>query len=62
MFEREPDLLTRKQCQELLRISKSKILVLIHEDWLPARKIAGQFRIEKSDWADFIENSGYWND
>ena len=62
MFEREPDLLTPKQCQELLQISKSKILVLIHEDWLPARKIAGRFRIEKSDLADFIENSSYWTD
>lgn len=47
MFENEPDLLTRKQCQELLQISKSKILELIHEGWLPARKIARRFRIEK---------------
>lgn len=62
MFEKEPDLLTRKQCQELLQISKSKILELIHEGWLPARKIAGRFRIEKSDLVDFVENSGYWND
>jgi len=62
MFEREPDLLTRKQRQEILQISKSKILELIHESWLPARKIAGRFRIEKSDLIDFIENSSYWND
>ena len=62
MFEREPDLLTRKQCQELLQISKSKILGLIHEGWLPARKIAGWFRIEKSDLVDFVENSSYWSD
>ncbi|MDE7202545.1 MAG: helix-turn-helix domain-containing protein [Lachnospiraceae bacterium] len=62
MFEREPDLLTRKQCQELFQISKSKILVLIHEGWLPARKIAGRFRIEKSDLVDFVENSKYWDD
>lgn len=61
MFEREPDLLTRKQCQNLLQISKSKILELIHKGWLPARKIAGSFRIEKSDLVDFVENFRYWN-
>ena len=31
MFKNEPDLLTRKQCQDLLHISKSKMLDLIHE-------------------------------
>lgn len=59
---KKTDLLTRKQCQELLQISKSKILELIHEGWLPARKIAGRFRIEKTDLIDFVENSSYWND
>ena len=32
MFKNEPDLLTRKQCQDLLHISKSKMLDLIHKD------------------------------
>ncbi len=31
MFEKEPDLLTRKQCQNLLQISKTKMLDLIHD-------------------------------
>lgn len=61
MFEREPDLLTRKQCQHLLQISKSKILELIHDGWLPARKLAGSYRIEKTDLIEFVENSAYWN-
>ena len=61
MFEKEPDLLIRKQCQNLLHIGKSKMLELIHDGWIPARKIAGGFRIEKSDLIDFIENSMYWN-
>lgn len=59
MFEKEPDLLTRKQCQHLLQISKSKILELIHDGWLPARKLAGSYRIEKTDLIEFIENSAY---
>lgn len=61
MFEKEPDLLTRKQCQHLLQISKSKILELIHDGWLPARKLAGSYRIEKTDLIEFVENSTYWN-
>jgi excisionase family DNA binding protein len=61
MFEKQPDLLTRKQCQDLLHISKSKMLDLIHDGLIPARMIAGSFRIEKSDLIDFVKNSSYWN-
>ena len=49
MFKNEPDLLTRKQCQDLLHISKSKMLDLIHKDLIPAHIIAGSFRIEKAE-------------
>ncbi len=61
MFEHEPDLLTRKQCQKLLHIGKSKMLELIHNGFIPARKIAGSYRIEKTDLIEFIEGSVYWN-
>ncbi len=61
MFEKEPDLLTRRQCQELLHISKSTMLKFIREGLIPARKIAGRIRIEKSDLIEFIEYSSYWN-
>ncbi|MGY3666236.1 MAG: helix-turn-helix domain-containing protein [Roseburia sp. 1XD42-69] len=61
MFEKEPDLLTRKQCQHLLQISKSKMLEFIHDGLIPARKIAGRYKIEKSDLVDFIKYSAYWN-
>ena len=55
MFKNEPDLLTRKQCQDLLHISKSKMLDLIHKDLIPAHIIAGSFRIEKADLIDFVQ-------
>lgn len=61
MFENSPDLLTRKQSQELLQISKSQMLKFIHKGLIPARIIAGSFRIEKSDLIDFIKHSAYWN-
>lgn len=62
MFDYAPDLLTRKQCQELLQISKSKMLKFIHEDLIPARRIAGQFRIEKDDLIEFVKNSAFWSE
>lgn len=60
MFEKEPDLLTRKQCQTLLHVSKSKMLELIHDGWIPAKKIAGSYRIKKTDLIEFIDHSIYW--
>ena len=60
MFDNEPDLLTRKECQELLHISKSKLLDLIHGGRIPARKILGSFRIEKDDLIDFVKNTDYF--
>lgn len=57
MFKNEPDLLTRKRCQELLNISKSKMLELIHNGYIPAITIAGSYRIMKSDLIEFIEHS-----
>ena len=59
MFKNEPDLLTRKQCQELLHISKSKMLELIHGNYIPARIIAGSYRIEKEDLIQFVRRSDY---
>ncbi len=60
MYENIPDLLTRKEAQKVLSISKSTILNLIHTQKLPAIRIGNRFRIKKSDLIDFIENSLYW--
>ena len=60
MFKNEPDLLPRKQCQDLLHISKSKMLELIHKDCIPAIIIAGSYRIMKSDLIEFVEHSRYY--
>lgn len=57
MFEKEPDLLTRRQAQELLSVGKNTILTLISEGQLPASIIANSYRIKKDDLIDFIEKS-----
>lgn len=59
MFKNEPDLLTRKRCQELLKISKSKMLEFIHNGYIPAIIIAGSYRILKSDLIELVEHSKY---
>ena len=59
MFKNEPDLLTRKRYQELLKISKSKMLEFIHNGYIPAIIIAGSYRILKSDLIEFVEHSKY---
>ena len=60
MFDNEPDLLTRSQCQKLLHISKNTMLNLIHEGYISARIIAGSYRIEKEELEAFIKNSSYY--
>lgn len=57
MFDNEPDLLTRSQCQKLLHVSKSTMLKLIHEGYISARVIAGSYRIEKEELVEFVRNT-----
>jgi len=57
MFDNEPDLLTRKQAQELLSVGKNTILNLISEGYLPAMIIAGSYRIKKEDLITFVEKT-----
>ena len=57
MFEYEPDLLTRKQAQELLHVGKNTILNLIHDGYLPAMMIGNGYRIKKEDLIDFVEKT-----
>lgn len=60
MFENEPDLLTRSQCQKLLHVSKNTMLNLIHEGYISARIIAGSYRIDKEELLTFVRNSLYY--
>ena len=57
MFKYAPDLLTRKQAQELLSVGKNTILEFIHEGYLPAFMIGNSYRIKKCDSIDFVEKS-----
>ena len=57
MFDYEPDLLTRKQAQDLLCVGKNTILNLIHDGYLPTIMIGNSYRIKKEDLINFIKKS-----
>lgn len=54
IFEKESDLLTRKQAQSLLHIGKNKMLELIHNEEIPSIMIGNSYRICKSDLIRYL--------
>lgn len=59
MLEDYPDLLTRRQAQELLHIGKNHILNYIHNGRLRALILDGRYLIKKEDIVDFINRLPY---
>lgn len=59
MLEDYPDLLTRKQAQELLHMGKNRILNHIHSGQLRALILDGRYLIKKEDMIDFISRLPY---
>ena len=59
MLENYPDLLTRKQTQELLHMGKNRILDYIHTGRLRALLLNGRCLILKDDLLDFIRTLPY---
>ena len=50
-------LLTLAEVQAILRVSKSKMYRLIHQEGLPAVRLGSTYRIRQSDLDVFLENS-----
>ncbi len=59
MFDRYPDLLTRRQTQELLHMGKNKILDYIHSGRLRALVLDGRYLIRKEDVIHFVSQLPY---
>ena len=51
-----PEILTLKQCQEILQIGKNLMLFLVHNEEIPAFRVGKQWRIKKSDLERYIED------
>lgn len=55
-----PAIMTRKELQEILQISKPTALYLLKEKYIESFRVSGKrYRITKEALIDFIENSTY---
>ena len=50
-----PEILTLKQCQEILQIGKNLMRYLVHNEEIPAFRVGTQWRIRKADLDRYIE-------
>lgn len=54
MYKNIPEIMTFKECQQLLKIGKNTLLDLIHNDELDAFKIGNRWKITKEAVVEFI--------
>ena len=54
MFEQTPDILTFKECQELLKIGKNTLLDLLHNEEIEGFKIGTRWKIPKAAVLEYI--------
>lgn len=46
MFEKTPDIMTFKECRQLLKVGKNTLLYLIHSGQIYAFKIGNRWKIQ----------------
>ena len=56
-----PPVMTRKEAQEILKVSKNTILELLQNGYLSSFTIKGRYRIIRKALMDFIEKSIYYS-
>ena len=54
MYENIPEIMTLRECQELLKIGKNTMLELIHNGELSAFRIGNRWKITKESVLEFI--------
>ena len=52
-----PEILTLKQCQEILQIGKNLMLFLVHNEEISAFRVGRQWRIRKGDLEKFMDEN-----
>jgi len=55
MYENIPEIMTLKECMQLLRVGKNTILDLIHSGELSAFRIGNRWKITKESVLEFIK-------
>ena len=56
MYKNIPEIMTFKECQQLLKIGKNTLLDLIHNGELDAFKIGNRWKITKEAVVEFIQH------
>ena len=55
MFEKVPDIMTFKQCQQELKVGKNTLLDLIHSGQIEALKIGNRWKVPKESLIDYYQ-------
>lgn len=55
-----PPVMTRKEAQEILKVSKNTILELLQNGYLKSFQIKGRYRITREALIEFINKSIYY--
>lgn len=55
MYEYIPEIMTFKECKELLKVGKNTLLDLIHTGQIQAFKVGSRWKITKQSIIEFIQ-------
>lgn len=58
-LDKYPDVLTLRECQKILQVSRGTMLRLLHEGEIPAFRIGNRWRVQRKEMLEFIERSEY---
>ena len=57
MYENIPEIMTLRECQQLLKVGKNTMLDLIHSGKISAFRIGNRWKISKESIIEFIQYS-----
>ncbi len=56
MYENIPEIMTLKECQQLLKVGKNTMLELLHTRQLEGFKIGSRWKVKKESLVEYIQN------
>ena len=55
MYENIPEVMTVKECQQLLKVGKNTMLELLHTNQIEGFKIGSRWKIKKKSVVEFLK-------
>ena len=56
MYENIPEVMTLKECQELLKVGKNTMLELLHTRQIEGFKIGSRWKVKKESLVEYIQH------